>query len=206
MYGKGAGRQRPGQPISARFLNRTAMLAEAGAGLTVGPGLTYQTVNGRPLVRALPGAAGTAEVRLAITTAGIAEPTWDGTTLSIGYGPITFLDDDSPNWVLGTETDTAYHVIPGGGNVDSGSIVVVSLADNRWVIIAASCSAGVNTAAIAAPSNGNSGSDTDGNSGVQDILDIIETGTQDFLDMFGIDYLGSGTSGDGNDGGGTQFN
>jgi hypothetical protein len=158
MYGKGAGRQRPGQPISARFLNRTAMLAEAGAGLTVGPGLTYQTVNGRPLVRALPTQAGSTKT-LAIAVTAISVASFDGTTLFAGGGTVRLFGAGSGGeWVITSTDDTAYQVLPGGDPIPAGSILQLATIDGVYVIDAASCTEDTTVAQVGG--GGDQGGDT----------------------------------------------
>ncbi len=94
------------------------------------------------------GGGGGGGSRLAVAVGDIPTPTWDGTTLTPGIGSAYFLSNNDPNWQLSASSVTVHHAIPGGDAIGSGSVMVLTQADSRWVVVAAACDAEVNTSAI----------------------------------------------------------
>jgi hypothetical protein len=132
--GKGIGRQEPGQPISAAFLNA---LADAAEGQVVaGPGMTAQTVDGRVVMRSV-----RRDGKLVVTpSGGIAAATYSGGTLTPGSATCTLLDATPTGWVLGSTTDTVWNCQTGTSGAVAGNIVVqAKYIDGRLVVDVEPC-------------------------------------------------------------------
>jgi hypothetical protein len=137
VFGRSSGRQRAGRPITARLLNQSAGLAESGANLRGGPGLSQTNFAGVPLLRSVRSAA---TVRLAkVTGTLISSASLTGEVLTPGTGQITFFEQTGDDeYTLGDEIAFARHYLT-APSIAQDSIVIVLLFAGEWLVIGASC-------------------------------------------------------------------
>ena len=133
--GKGLGRQKAREPISARFLSGVAEAAEGQA--VPATGLASTSIDGRELLRVVP-----RDAKWVLTPGGgIAAATYSGGTLTCGSATCTLLDPDGPGkWVLGNGSVTVYNGMTGTSGAIAGSTVVqCKLIDGSLVVDVSGC-------------------------------------------------------------------